>query len=207
MYREQEDQLRQIVEPYLRRGRSGDYEHTLRTIGYARQLLQKEEGDEEIVIPALYLHDIGWSEVAYEDWINAKPDQKKHADSVVDHMRHGAELSKGILENLRYDGEKTKTIVSIIAVHDIPEQVFAMGNPSATMVAEADYLDRYGLASLVRFRAIIGDRAMAEEQIKEAEGFLRKGLELWFKTETAKSMALNLAKESGLFHERQMGMR
>ena len=53
-----EGRLRQIVKPYLDRGRSSDFEHTLRTIGYARQLLPKEEGDEEIVIPALYLHDI-----------------------------------------------------------------------------------------------------------------------------------------------------
>jgi len=207
MDREQEDRLRQIVEPYLRRGRPGDYEHTLRTIGYARQLLQKEEGDEEIVMPALYMHDIGWSEVDYEDWINANPDQKKYAESVADHMRHGAELSKGILESLKYDREKTRIIVSIIAIHDIPEQIFAMWNPSATMVAEADYLDRYGPASLVRFRAIIGDRVRVEEQLKGAEVFLRKGLELWFKTETAKFMALNLAKKSGLFDERQTGMR
>jgi uncharacterized protein len=168
-------------------------------IGYARQLLRKEEGDEEIVIPALYLHDIGWSKVNYEDWINAKPDQKKYADSVTAHMRHGAEVSKQILENLKYDKEKTQTIVSIIAIHDIPEQVFAMENPSATMVAEADYLDRYGPESLVRFRSIYKDRFLGEKHIKEAQPFLHAGLELWFKTRTARSMAMNLARESGLF--------
>ncbi len=194
-----EGQLRQIVKPYLDRGRRSDYEHTLRTIGYARQLLKKEEGDEEIVIPALYLHDIGWSKVNYEDWINAKPDQKKYADSVAAHMRHGAEISKQILENLKYDKEKMHAIVSIIAIHDIPEQVFAMEDPSATMVAEADYLDRYGPESLVRFRSIYGDRSLSEKHIKEAQPFLLAGLELWFKTRTARSMAMNLAEESGLF--------
>ena len=194
-----EGRLRQIVKPYLDRGRSSDYEHTLRTISYARQLLQKEEGDEEIVIPALYLHDIGWSKVNYEDWINAKPDQKKYADSVAAHMRHGAKISKQILENLKYDEEKTHTIVSIIAIHDIPDQVFAMEDPSATMVAEADYLDRYGPDSLVRFRSIYRDRSLAEKHIKEAQQFLLAGLELWFKTRTARSMAMNLARESGLF--------
>ena len=193
-----EGRLRQIVKPYLDRGRRSDYEHTLRTIVYARQLLQKEEGDEEIVIPALYLHDIGWSKVNYEDWINAKPDQKKYADSLAAHMRHGAEISKRILENLKYDEEKMDAIVSIIAVHDIPDQVFALKDPSATMVAEADYLDRYGPESLVRFRSIYGDRFLSEKHIKEGQTFLLAGLELWFKTRTAKSMAMNLAKESGL---------
>ncbi len=65
-----ERELKKTVRPYLDRGRSGDYKHTLRAVGYGKELLQHEEGEEGIVIPALYLHDIGWSEVNFEDFIN-----------------------------------------------------------------------------------------------------------------------------------------
>ena len=48
-----ERELEKTVKPYLERGRSGDYEHTLRAVDYGKELLRHEEGDEGIVIPAL----------------------------------------------------------------------------------------------------------------------------------------------------------
>ena len=194
-----ENQLRQMVKPYLNRGRPGDYEHTLRTIRYARQLLQHEEGDSDIVIPTLYLHDIGWSQINYEDFISAPlVSQKENAISVDQHMKLGAALAKPILERLGYDLQMTRAIVSIIAIHDRPEKIFAMKNPSATIVFEADYLDKYGPDSLVRFDAMFATMPMTESHKKDAIAHLREGLKQWFRTRTAKSMAVNLARESGL---------
>jgi hypothetical protein len=73
-----ERELRKKVKQYLDKGRSGDYGHTLRAVGYGKELLQHEEDEEGIVIPALYLHGIGWGEVNFEDFINtALPSQKK----------------------------------------------------------------------------------------------------------------------------------
>ena len=63
--------------PILEKGRKGDWEHTLRTIEYGRKLLSKEDGEEDIVIPALYLHDTGWSAIDYQDFLNASPARKK----------------------------------------------------------------------------------------------------------------------------------
>jgi len=195
-----ENQLRQMVKPYLNRGRPGDYEHTLRTIRYARQLLQHEEGDSDIVIPTLYLHDIGWSQINYEDFISAPlVSQKENAISVDQHMKLGAALAKPILERLGFDLQMTRAIVSIIAIHDRPEKIFAMKNPSATIVFEADYLDKYGPDSLVRFDAMFATMPMTESHKKDAIAHLREGLKQWFRTPTAKSMAVNLARESGLF--------
>ncbi len=108
-----ENQLRQIVKPYLERGRPGDYEHTLRTIEYGRKLLQHEEGEEDIVIPALYLHDIGWSQVNFDDFVNAPLNQKRGTVSVDLHMKHGATVAKTILEKLGYNAENIRTIVKM----------------------------------------------------------------------------------------------
>ncbi|MEA3231741.1 MAG: metal-dependent phosphohydrolase, partial [Thermodesulfobacteriota bacterium] len=67
--------------PILEKGRKGDWEHTLRTIEYGRKLLSTEKGEEDIVIPALYLHDTGWSAIDYQDFIKASPAKKKETRS------------------------------------------------------------------------------------------------------------------------------
>ena len=195
-----ERELEKTVKPYLERGRSGDYEHTLRAVDYGKELLRHEEGDEGIVIPALYLHDVGWGEVNFQDFIKiASPRQRRNAISVDLHMERGAALAKPILEKLGYDREMTRAIVSIIAVHDRPQKIFAMENPSATLVLEADYLDRFGAKSLSRFETMFKMKPVTETEKKEAAAYLREGLKMWFKTETAKRMALQLANESGLW--------
>lgn len=194
-----ERELKRRVKPFLDNGRSGDYEHTLRAVGYGKELLNHEEGEEGIVIPALYLHDIGWGKVDFQDFINvASPSRKKDAASVELHMKRGAGLAKRILEELDYDVESTQTIFSIIAVHDRPEKIFAMKNPSATLVFEADYLDKFGAQSLCRFDRMFKTKPITERAKEDAAAFLREGLKTWFKTRKAKRMALQLAKESGL---------
>jgi len=191
--------LDRAAKPYLDRGRGGDYEHTLRAVEYGKELLQFEEGDEKIVIPTLYLHDTGWGLVDFQDFINtASPARKRYAPSVEFHMKHGAALAKKILKKLGYPAEETEAVVSIIAVHDRPERIFAMENPSATMVFEADYLDKFGADSLYRFEMMFKTRPMTEFEKMDGAAHLREGLNTWFKTATAKRMALRLAKESGL---------
>jgi len=72
-----EKQLLLSAEPYLQSGRKGDREHTLRAVDYGKYLLEREPGDPAIVLPCLYLHDIGWSRVDYQDFLNATPAKKK----------------------------------------------------------------------------------------------------------------------------------
>lgn len=195
-----ERELKKRVKPLLDNGRSGDYEHTLRAVGYGKKLLRYEDGEEGIVIPTLYLHDIGWGKVDFQDFINtALPSRKKDAASVELHMKRGAKLAKQVLEELDYDEAMTQIIVSIIAVHDRPEKVFAMKNPSATLVLEADYLDKFGVPSLHRFETMFKRKPITEMEKKDGAAHLREGLKIWFKTRSAKRMALQLAKESGLF--------
>ena len=195
-----ERELEKTAKHYLERGRSGDYEHTLRAVGYGKALLQHERGEEGVVIPALYLHDIGWGQVDFEDFINIpSPGERKNAASVDLHMERGAALAGRILEKLGYDREMTRAVVSIIAVHDRPEKLFALEDASATLVLEADYLDRFGAKSLCRFETMFKMKPVTETEKKEAAAYLREGLKMWFKTETAKRMALQLANESGLW--------
>jgi hypothetical protein len=73
-----------------------------------------------------------------------------------------------------------------------------MENPSATLVLEADYLDRFGAKSLSRFERMFEMKPVTEIEKKDAAAYLKKGLKTWFRTRTARRMALQLAKESGL---------
>jgi len=152
-----ENLLKERARPLLMRGRGGDWEHTLRAVEYGRYLLRHEEGEEEIIIPALYAHDIGWSSVSFDDFREASPGRKSKAVSLSLHMKYGAVLAREILEDLGFHPQKTHTIVSIIAIHDEPDKVFAMKDPSATLIVEADRMDRYGPESISRFTAMDGE--------------------------------------------------
>jgi len=191
-----EKQLLQAVEPYLQNGRKGDREHTLRAVNYGKYLLERESGDPAIVLPCLYLHDIGWSRVDYQDFIKATPAKKKECASLQQHMQEGAKLAAGILERLDYNSDRRDRIVAIIAVHDEPEAVLAMQDLNATLVMEADRLDRYGSESIRRYQAMFG---AAYASWQEAKILRLEGLDAWFRTETARTLSRKLAHEIGLF--------
>lgn len=191
-----EKQLLQAAEPYLQNGRKGDREHTLRAVDYGKYLLDREPGDPAIVLPCLYLHDIGWSRVDYQDFVSATPVQKKDSVSMRQHMQEGAKLAAGILEKLAYDSARRDRIVAIIAVHDEPETVIAMQDINAVLVMEADRLDRYGPESIRRYQAMFGEAYAAW---KEAKTVRLEGLNSWFRTETARALSRKLAHEIGLF--------
>jgi len=193
-----ENSIKDIVKPLLEKGRNGDWGHTLRVVEYGRYLLQHEEGDEEIVIPTLYLHDIGWSSINFDDFRHASPERKRKTMSLSLHMKYGAVLAKRILDDLGYDPRKINAIISIIAIHDEPDKVFAMGNPSATLIVEADRMDRYGPESINRFAAMFGKNYLMGDQWKQAAAYLREGLELWSRTKTGKALAEKLARDTGL---------
>ena len=169
-----------MVRPLLKRGRGGDWEHTLRAVEYGRYLLNREEGDETIVIPALYLHDIGWGKVNFAELFHASSHPERGNPILSLHMRHGATLARDILQTLEYDPAKSR--------------------PSATLVVEADHLDRYGPESLKRFAAMLGPGYRERIRRREAIEYLREGLELWFRTKTAKVLAEKLARDSSLFN-------
>lgn len=191
-----EDKLLKKVTPYLHKGRPGDYEHTLRAVDYGKQILEKEDGIPGIVIPTLYLHDIGWSLVDYADFIEApSPDKKYYSYCVGGHMKQGATQAKTILEELEYGSETIQKIIAIIAVHDDQQAVLALNDPSATIVHDADQLDKVGPEAHKRFEKIFAD-AKSDMDMEKTRYYMEKGAQNWFQTETAKAMARALLEES-----------
>lgn len=194
-----EKQLIEKVEPLYRKGRNGDWEHILRMVDLCKTLLEHEEGDEDIVLGAAYLHDLGWTTTDFSDFNRATPKEKTGSTSFILHMEQGAVIAGKVLSDLGFDPDKIKEIQSIIKVHDLPDKVFEMNNISATLVVEADRLDRYGKAGLARFETMFGADKLEGAYWEEAKKLRRDGLNEWFRTKTGKALSKKLAVQMGLF--------
>jgi len=147
---EQEREIWAAALKYLECGRPGDVEHTRRVVVYGKVLLDRESGNPRVVVPALILHDAGWSKVDFSDFVDAPVVDKKDTASVKLHMYHGADIAREVLEAVGWDPAVTQQIADIIAVHDAPDKIKALNDLDATLAFEADWLDKYGEASQKR---------------------------------------------------------
>ncbi len=176
-------QLKEKARPYLIKGRSDDWEHTLRALEYGKTLNQEEGGDPEIILTALVLHDIGWSRVALNDFLEAPMFEKKDTKSALKHMEQSTLLAREILQELKFPKEKMGPVLTIIADHDRPDRLREMKWLEATLVFEADRLDRFGPESLRRYEKMFG-----REFLQEGRRYLLEGAKVWFQTSTGKRM-------------------
>jgi HD superfamily phosphodiesterase len=109
----------QLATPYLQT-RDNDA-HTLYSYGIARQLLRRlPEADEHIVLPAIILHDTGWSTVDEFDAIQAiAPDRDgSYTWAVFQHEKEGARIAREILTELAIAAGDIDQICEIIDGHD-----------------------------------------------------------------------------------------
>jgi len=108
-----------LATPYLQT-RDNDA-HTLYSYGIARQLLRRlPEADENIVLPAIILHDTGWSTVDEFDAIQAiAPDRDgSYTWAVFQHEKEGARIAREILTELAIAAGDIDQICEIIDGHD-----------------------------------------------------------------------------------------
>ncbi len=185
---EEEEQIWLRALPFLEKGRPGDLEHTRSAVAYGKTLLEKEGGEPSVVIPTLILHDVGWGAVDFSDFIAAPAEAKKDAESVHLHMLLGTQIASNILSDLEWDIEMIQKIVSIIAVHDVPEKILALNDLNSTLVFEADWLDKYAPARQARFFQLITDPSSREE----IKAYLETNKTRWFRTKTAKELLIRI---------------
>lgn len=95
--------------------------HTLYSYGLARALLDLHpDADPDVVLPAILLHDTGWSQVDPDEVLEAiAPGQLgSRPDLVRKHEVEGARIATEVLVALGHDAERTAQIVEIIDGHD-----------------------------------------------------------------------------------------
>ena len=98
--------------------RSNDV-HTAYSYGLASALCDLHaDADRDVVLPAIILHDTGWSRVPEHEVLEAiRPGGGRH-DLVVRHEKEGAEIAAGILARLGREPAHVAEVVDIIDGHD-----------------------------------------------------------------------------------------
>lgn len=94
-------------------------EHSLVAYGVARALLAEiPEAREEIVLPAILLHDVGWKKVPQDQLLNAIGRNPTRPELVRDHELFGVAIAREILARHRPEGVDIAAVLAIIDGHD-----------------------------------------------------------------------------------------
>ncbi len=131
----------ELAWPY--QDKRGDKGHAEISLDYAKTLVRLENGDGDIVIPAIILHDIGWSQLPRAKRFlifdgNAREEEKISAR--LQHESAGAELAGDILSKVGYPADLTEEILEIVAEHDTREEYISINEG---LVSDADKLWRF----------------------------------------------------------------
>jgi HD superfamily phosphohydrolase YqeK len=105
-----------------------------------RLLALYPDADEDIVLPAIILHDVGWNMVPEEKLLEAFGPNMKDKESHRLHEVEGARIAKEILESLNFDPVKIQEIVKIIEGHDSRKEAMSLNDK---LVKDADKLWRF----------------------------------------------------------------
>ena len=114
--------------------------HTKIALRYAIKLLKEEKGDEEIVIPGILLHDVGWKMVPEPLQLTAFGPNPSNLRLLRVHELEGAKIARNILEDLRYSPKRVKEICDIVRGHDSRKRPISRND---RIVKDSDKLYRH----------------------------------------------------------------
>ncbi len=154
--------------------------HTKIALRYALTLLKSEKGEEEVVIPATLLHDVGWSVIPENLHLTAFGPNPSNPKLTKVHEREGAKIARSILERLHYPPEKVKEICRIVSGHDTRKRSISQND---RMVKDADKLFRYSR------RGMAIDLHRFKVSRSKHLSFLERIIDQWFLTTTAREIA------------------
>jgi HD superfamily phosphodiesterase len=168
----------QKAEPFLRIRHNAI--HTLICYHFALKLLKEEGGNPDVVVPAILLHDVGYSRIPEDELHLALGPKMEKPELQKLHETEGAKLATEILESINYPKELIKEIRAIIDGHDTRDSAL---NTNDKIVKDADKLFRFSYegSKLALRRFPLGPR--------EWFNYLDEGLQTWFFTKTAKQLA------------------
>ncbi len=175
------------AKPFLRTRKN--VSHTQIALRYALQLLESEKGGEGIVIPAIVLHDVGWSAVPEHLHLTAFGPRVTNPKLTRVHEIEGAKIAKRILEKSEYPPEKIKEICQIIRGHDSRKRPLSWND---RIVKDSDKLWRYSR------RGMTIDLSRFHIPRKKYIAFLETVIDEWFHT----PMAAKMAREETLLRKK-----
>lgn len=161
-----EARIYQLAMPHLA-VRENDI-HVANALEFAFKLLETESGDRDIVIPAVILHDVGWSRVS-QDIIRDTVVRYVHTgDKSLTriHEEEGVKIAASILQEVGYGSEQTAKILQIIGGHDSRKTALSINDK---IVKDADALTRYA-KSFPMYAGLLGVTHRRHCEILESYG-------------------------------------
>lgn len=114
--------------------------HTLYSLSLAQSLLKHHpQADPLVVLPAILLHDIGWSQVDPQLVLSAIAPGAGDKELVLQHEKLGAELARELLQAEEFDNKRSERITYIIDGHDSRKDSTSLED---SLVKDADKLWR-----------------------------------------------------------------
>ncbi len=154
--------------------------HTLVSYGFGLRLLAGEGGDPDVVIPAILLHDVGWSQVPEERQLAAFGPNVSAPELTRLHEEEGARIAGEILERLGCPDGRRKALLEIVRGHDTRLTALDLND---MLVKDADKLFRISHEGFPIDCARFGLDPARHLRWLEAR------VESWFFTETGKRLA------------------
>ncbi|MBI3156512.1 MAG: HD domain-containing protein [Burkholderiales bacterium] len=162
--------------------------HTRVAYGEARWLLRRHpDADESVVLPAILLHDVGWSAVAEGELSTAFGPHMTNQALQRLHETEGARIAAGILAELGFAQPIVDAVVAIVDGHDTRTGARSLDD---ALVRDADRLWRYTPA---------GSRIDAQRFGFEADqhlAWLERNLDAWLSTPAARQRARDYLDEA-----------
>lgn len=125
--------------PYLD-VRSNDV-HTLHSYVMVQQLLKcYPEGNPDVVLPAILLHDTGWKKIPEDKLLASIGPNKKYPELQRQHELEGVIIAQEILQELDFEEKLIKEITDIIDGHDTNDEARSLND---VIVKDSDKLWRY----------------------------------------------------------------
>lgn len=177
------NQIWELALPY--QDKRDDTGHAEVSLKYARELVSLENGNEDVIIPAIILHDIGYSQLEKERRLlvfdkDVKEEERRSVQ--LEHQNESVKLGGDILRKVNYSEDLTKEILEIVSQHDTREGFISKNEG---LVRDADKLWR---TSKEGHAAAEARRKPGEEpRFKKAEESINKPN--YFFSETARRIA------------------
>lgn len=135
--------------------------HTLYAFGLAHALLDlRAEADADVVLPAIMLHDIGWSQVHPDEVLSAIAPGGGRPDLVLLHEKEGARLAAGILAEVGYDAAKVPAILEIIDGHDSRREALSIEDAIVKDSDKTWRLSPHGIDTVMDWFGLERERAV-----------------------------------------------
>ena len=147
MLRDKDIPVWQAAKPYLD-VRSNDA-HTLYSYTLLKRLIEfTPEGDADILLPAILLHDTGWKMIPADKILHAFGPNNKYPELTRQHELEGVKIAEKVLKKLKYPPQHIQQITAIIDGHDTTKIARSTND---ALLKEADKLWRYtphGIATI-----------------------------------------------------------